>query len=144
LSVRLAEHGDRLEAGTVFVVPEGTHALVTQEGSIALIMSGPRPPYRPSADLLLASLALSVGSRSIAVVLSGTGRDGATGATAVHDFGGIVIAADPKSSAHFEMPQATIDRDEIVDFVVPVGEIAALLQKLTREPRSAEDHTPLG
>jgi two-component system chemotaxis response regulator CheB len=130
LPVRLAEHGDQLRPGHVFVVPEGTHALVTAARSIALIVSGPTPPYRPSADLLLASLALSAGPRTIAVVLSGSGRDGATGATAVHDFGGTVIAADPVSCKYFEMPKATIERDDVVDFILPVDEIPELLQKL--------------
>jgi two-component system chemotaxis response regulator CheB len=119
-----------LEPGHVVVVPSGHHALVTSEGSLALIASDGTPPYRPSADLLLTSMALVAPKRSIAVILSGVGHDGATGATALHDFGGVVIAASKESSTYFAMPQAAIDRDEIVDYVVSVDDMAGLLAAL--------------
>ena len=51
----------------------------------------------------------------------------------------------PDARAYYEMPQAAIDRDDIVDFVVPVDDIATLLQKLLmQESVGVEDHTPLG
>jgi hypothetical protein len=61
------------------------------------------------------------------VVLSGGGHDGATGATAVHQFGGTVLASDELTSEYFSMPQATIERDSVIARIVPLGEIAALL-----------------
>jgi two-component system chemotaxis response regulator CheB len=130
LPVRTARNGVALESGHVVVVPPGHHALLTAHDHLALISTDGSPPYRPSADLLLTSLALVAPTRSIGVILSGAGHDGATGATALHDFGGIVIAADEKSSAHFAMPKAAIERDEIVDYIVPVGKIADLLSSL--------------
>ena len=69
--------------------------------------------------------------RTIAVILSGGGSDGATGAVALHDFGGTVIAADKASSAHFAMPEAAISRDDAVDYVLPTDDIPALLVSLT-------------
>jgi two-component system chemotaxis response regulator CheB len=77
-------------------------------------------------------LAIVVDRRAIAVVLSGKGNDGATGATAIHDFGGVVIAADEASSKEFSMPSATIGRDDAVDHVAHVDKIAALLESITR------------
>jgi two-component system chemotaxis response regulator CheB len=130
LTVRDATNDDVLEAGHVLVVPPGRHALVTVAGRVALIKSDGVPPYRPSADLLFTSLALSAPRRSIAVILSGAGNDGATGATALHAFGGVVIAASRESSRNFGMPGAAIGRDEIVDYVVSVEEIPALLTRL--------------
>jgi two-component system chemotaxis response regulator CheB len=138
LKVRDAEHDDVPEPGLVLVVPPGRHALVTPEGRIALISSDGTPPYRPSADLLLTSLALSAPGRSIAVILSGSGHDGATGATAMHALGGTVIAASAESSAHFAMPRAAIERDEVVDHVVPVDDIAGLLNALVRPAGDVE------
>jgi len=111
LPVRDARHGDVLLPGHVFVIPSGAHALITPAGSIALIASDGAPPYRPSADLLLVTLAVVLGHRAIAVILSGGGNDGATGAVAVHDFGGTVFAADEASSTHFAVPAAAIGRD---------------------------------
>jgi two-component system chemotaxis response regulator CheB len=131
ITVREATEGAVFHPGVALVAPPGRHTLVTREGTIALIESGPRPPYRPSADLLLTSLALAVGNRAVAVVLSGHGIDGATGATAVHHFGGVVIASDEASSTEFSMPGATIGRDTILDHAVPLDEITALLITLT-------------
>lgn len=132
LPVSAARHDTALRAGTVVVVPPGKHALVTVGNRIALISTGHALHYRPSADLLLTSLALVAARRTIAVILSGGGSDGATGAVALHDFGGTVIAADEASSACFAMPAAAISRDDAVDQVLPVGEIAARLICLTR------------
>ena len=131
LSVAIAVEGAALVPGTVLVVPPGQHAIVGRDESVALIPAGAAPPSRPSADLLLASLAVATGPRCVAVVLSGGGRDAATGATAVHHFGGTVIAADEASSAFSQMPRETIDRDDAVDFVVPVSDIADLLIKIS-------------
>lgn len=130
LPVATAHDGDPLVSGRVLVAPAGYHTLVTAEGTVALIESGDWPPYHPSADLLLTSLALAAGRHAIAVVLSGYGNDGATGATAVHRFGGVVIASDPATSPIAAMPQAVINRDEIVDHIAAVDEIAALLVTL--------------
>jgi two-component system, chemotaxis family, protein-glutamate methylesterase/glutaminase len=64
------------------------------------------------------------------VVLSGSGNDGATGATAVQRFGGRVIASDAATFTIFAMPPATITRDEVIDYVVPPDEITDLLVSL--------------
>lgn len=130
LPVERASDGAPLRAGRVLVVPNATHLLVA-DGHVTLIASGAAPPSRPSADLLLATLAVACGPRAIAVVLFGYGHDGATGATAVHAFGGIVMAADAESSQVFGMPSAVIARDHITDSVLPVAEIPAALLKLT-------------
>jgi two-component system chemotaxis response regulator CheB len=134
LTVEAATDGAKLTPGQVLVAPAGQHALVTGEQTIALIPSGAIPPYRPSADLLLTTLAVTCGARAIAVVLSGRGNDAATGASAVHRFGGTVIASTALTSTQAAMPQATIDRDNAVDHVVPLDEIAELLRTLTTPP----------
>jgi two-component system chemotaxis response regulator CheB len=139
LPVRDAIDGQELRGGTVTVVPPGTHALSTVDGRLALISSDGTPPNRPSADLLLCSLAVTAGPRTIAVVLSGGGHDGATGAVAVHDFGGTVIASDERTSEHFAMPSAAIGRDDAVDHVVPLDDIGALLTALCDHPETAPD-----
>jgi two-component system, chemotaxis family, protein-glutamate methylesterase/glutaminase len=130
LPVTTAADGDPLTPGRVLVAPAGKHILATAGGTVALIASGTIPPARPSADLLLTSLALTAGPRTIAVVLSGYGTDGATGATAVHHFGGTVIATDEATSTQFAMPAATIGRPAITDHVVALDSVADLLVAL--------------
>lgn len=134
LPVAWARDGDPLRPGLVLVAPAGQHTLITNDETIALIPSGPVPPYRPSADLLLTTLALAAGRRAIAVVLSGEGQDAATGATAVHRFGGTVIVSSPETSARTAMPRATMVRDDITDRVVPLDHVAGLLLALATAP----------
>jgi two-component system, chemotaxis family, protein-glutamate methylesterase/glutaminase len=93
--LRSAEAGDgaALAPGHVLVASSGFHTLVTRDRTLALVRSGERPPNRPSADLLLGSLAVAVGSDAVAVVLTGFGHDGAAGATASKRVGGVLIAS---------------------------------------------------
>jgi two-component system chemotaxis response regulator CheB len=134
LPVAAAVDGDVVRPGYVLVAPTGKHTLITHDLTVALIPSGSTPPYRPSADLLLTTLATAAGPRAVAVVLSGNGNDAATGATAIHRFGGTVIASSLETSAHLRMPQATIDRDSITDHVVPLDAVAELLTALATTP----------
>ncbi len=134
LAVSSAVDGDRLAPGRVWVCPRGQHTLVTGDMSLALIPSGALPPYRPSADLLLTTLAVAGGSRVIAVVLTGRGNDAATGAGAIHRFGGTVIVSTLASSHQQAMPQATMSRDDAVDHVVALDDLADLLQSLVTAP----------
>jgi|tagenome__1003787_1003787.scaffolds.fasta_scaffold20888008_2 two-component system chemotaxis response regulator CheB len=139
LDVDAASDGEALAPGRVLVAPAGRHLLITGELRVALIKSGSYPPSRPSADLLLTTLAVAAGPRAIAVVLSGNGHDGATGATAVHHFGGTVLATDEASSASFGMPSATIDRDSAIDHIVDLGDLSALLVQLATMPTLPHD-----
>jgi two-component system chemotaxis response regulator CheB len=139
LPVAAARNRTVLRPGTVLVVPPGKHALATNDDRLALVSSSGPSSYRPSADLLLSSLAVVAARRSIAVILSGGGHDGATGARAIRSLGGIVIACDEESAQHFGMPAAAIGRDDAVDYVLPLTEIAAALVELVehRVPRAA-------
>jgi len=131
LAVVPATDGAALRAGRVLVAPSGKHLLVAHDETVALIVSGAFPPSRPSADLLLTTLACACRQRVVAVVLSGNGHDGATGATAVHHFGGTVVASDEFTSEVFAMPTATIDRGDAIDHVLPLEQIPSFLVELT-------------
>jgi two-component system chemotaxis response regulator CheB len=61
------------------VAPSGFHRLIAGDRTVALVRVGEPPPSRPSADLLLTSLAVAIGHDAIAVVLTGFGHDGAAG-----------------------------------------------------------------
>jgi two-component system chemotaxis response regulator CheB len=74
-----------------------------------------------------------------AVILSGAGNDGATGATAIDKHGGLVMTSDQLTSAHWSMPRAAIERDQIVDAVVPVHHLAdALVQRVVTGAESRQ------
>ncbi|HEX6344416.1 chemotaxis protein CheB [Umezawaea sp.] len=123
LEVRAAHDRDELRRGTVLVAPPARHLLVTSEARLGLIDSGALPPARPSADLLLATLAVTCGPRALAVVLTGRGTDAQAGIRAISHCGGTVFAQDEASSAHFGMPAAAIDTS-LVHRVLPLADIA--------------------
>lgn len=130
LPVQPVVDGVEATARNVYVAPPRFHTLVAPGYRFSLIASGEYPPPRPSADLLLSTLATAVGPEAIVVVMSGGGNDGATGATAIHKHGGVVLATDQATSENFSMPAATIGRDQITDAVVPLSEVARRLTEL--------------
>jgi two-component system chemotaxis response regulator CheB len=129
LEVDTAVEGVKLRAGTVYVAPPGMHLQIGR-GDRCRFSSSPRVCFvRPSADVLLNSMAGSCGARVLAVVLTGTGRDGTDGAVEVRRQGGYVIAQDPASSLAGGMPSAAIAADG-ADSILPLDQIAPRL--LTR------------
>jgi two-component system chemotaxis response regulator CheB len=127
LEVRHAQDGVPLRAGVVYVCPPGAHMIA--EHCVRLV-EGPRLRFvRPSADLMLESMARAYGDRAIAVVLSGAGADGAAGSLAISKAGGHVIAQDSQSCAFNSMPSAVL-RMGATETELPPYAIAAALEKL--------------
>jgi two-component system chemotaxis response regulator CheB len=126
LKVRQAEHGEILLPGTVYTAPPDEHLLLGP-GKIQLAHTQLVHFSRPSIDLLFESVAGTYGSRSIAVVLSGSGRDGSGGVRTVKEAGGVTIAQLPETAEFRPMPEAAIETG-CVDFVLRLEEIG---QKLT-------------
>lgn len=128
LTVRMAENGLPVETGVVYVAVPGRHLRVAH-GRLILNDSKRQNYVRPSADPLFSSAAQDFGARSIGVVLSGTGRDGAQGCRKIKAKGGVTIAQDEETAAFFPMPKAAADADA-VDYVLPLQEIAGKIAAL--------------
>jgi two-component system chemotaxis response regulator CheB len=107
LDIAWAVDGAALHLGHAFVAPPGRHLLVRAE-ALALVEGPPVHYVRPSVDLLFASAAETFGQRVAAVVLSGTGSDGAAGIRAVREHGGITFAQSPAAAEFRGMPDAAI------------------------------------
>ena len=129
MPVRLARDGEKAEAGTIYIAPPNHHLLVGTDGVLSLSSSELVHFVRPSADLLFESVAGAYGPRAIACVLTGTGSDGAMGASAVKSRGGTVIAEDPELAEFKGMPEAVV-ASGAVDFILPLDEIAAVIRGL--------------
>jgi two-component system chemotaxis response regulator CheB len=129
LRVKQAEEGELISPATVYIAPPNRHLLVNQDGTLSLTQSELVHFLRPSADLLFESVAASYRERAIAVVLTGTGSDGAMGVKAIKKMGGTVIAQDEATAEFFGMPSAAIQSGS-VDFVLPLDEIATALVTL--------------
>jgi two-component system chemotaxis response regulator CheB len=115
------------------VAPPDAHLLFGADGRLHLEQSELVHHVRPSADVLLLSLAQNHQGRTIAVVLSGTGIDGAAGAAALERVGGEVLAQDEATSDYFGMPGAAILAGG-VEHVLPLDRIAAAVVESTRSP----------
>ena len=130
LHVCLAQGGAVLETGVVYLAVPGHHLRV-EDGRLVLEDGEPVHYVQPAADVLFASAAEAFGPDVIGVVLSGTGRDGAQGCRQIKARGGVTIAQDEETASYFGMPGAAILAGA-VDCVLPLGEIAARIEALTR------------
>jgi two-component system chemotaxis response regulator CheB len=124
LPVRIAADGQEAGAG-VWLPPDDTHLVLEPGLRLRLDRETVVGAHRPSADVLLASLASAAGSCGLGVVLTGMGRDGARGVEAIRRSGGSVIAQDEATSAVFGMPRAAAQAG--ADAVLALPEIARAL-----------------
>jgi two-component system chemotaxis response regulator CheB len=113
LRVKEAQSGDLLEAGRVLIGPGSRHLKVKRLplGDVAVLSDEPRVNgHRPSADVLLRSVAEEFGAQAVGVLMTGMGEDGAEGLGAVKKAGGITVAQSEDSCVVYGMPRAAIQR----------------------------------
>jgi two-component system chemotaxis response regulator CheB len=103
-TVRIAEDGAIPQVGQVMFAPPHKH-LTLQAGRARLLDTPPRHHCRPSIDVLFESLATDRGASTLAVLLTGMGRDGAAGMLAIRRAGGHTIAQDEATSVVYGMPR---------------------------------------
>lgn len=137
LPARHAVDGERITPGVVLVAPPDHHLLV--EGDQVRLEVGPRVSgHRPSADLLLRTLAESWSTRAAGVVLSGTMDDGARGLRAIRRAGGLALVQDPHEATFPGMPTAAIEEAR----PVMVAPISALVEAVKSWLEHAGDPRP--
>ena len=122
MNVRQAADGECMIAGTVYVAPPNLH-LLAEPGRVRLLGSPSVHFLRPSIDLLFDSVAVNFGDRSVGVILSGTGRDGASGVRAIKAAGGVTMAEDPSKAEFSAMPYAAVATG-CVEIVLPLSKLA--------------------
>lgn len=133
--------GERLKPDHVFITPPNCNVSV-RNGLICLNEGDHSVLPRPSVNILLDSIASEYGDDSIAVVLSGTGSDGATGVRAVKAAGGFTFAQQPDTARYDGMPASAIDTG-CIDWILPPERIAREIVRLCRhQPAAVSDTTP--
>lgn len=133
LRVQVAEDGQPLPRpgqGRVIMAPPDFH-MVVRGGRIWLNQGPERHSCRPSVDVLFESVAREIGGGTIGCLLTGMGRDGASGLLAIRRAGGVTMAQDEATSVVYGMPREAIANGG-AERALPLGEIAPALVKLAR------------
>lgn len=103
-TVRIADEGAIPQPGQVLFAPPHKH-LTLHSGRARLVDSPPRHHCKPSIDVLFESLASDRAASTVAILLTGMGRDGAAGMLAIRRAGGYTIAQDEATSIVYGMPR---------------------------------------
>ncbi|HYW08414.1 MAG TPA: chemotaxis-specific protein-glutamate methyltransferase CheB [Longimicrobium sp.] len=130
LRVSEARDGDAVVPGVVLVAPGGRLMSVERAGNGSLsvrIWDEPGHLHRPSVDVLFRSVARAAGARSVAVVLTGMGSDGAAGAALIRSAGGRTLVESAETAVIDGMPGAA---RAVAEQDLPLGRIAAALALL--------------
>lgn len=131
--VAFARDGEPLAgaAGRVLMAPPDRHLLL-QGGRLRLTRDAQRHSCRPSVDVLFESVARDGAAAAAGCLLTGMGRDGATGLLAIRRAGGFTVAQDEASCVVYGMPReaALLDAAEAI---LPLGEIGGALALAARE-----------
>jgi two-component system chemotaxis response regulator CheB len=131
IKVKEAEHGETLVSGKALIAPGNKHLVLKRSGAryYVEIKDGPLVFHqRPSVEVLFQSVAKYAQMNAIGVILTGMGRDGATGLLAMKEAGAFTIAQDEASSVVFGMPKEAIELDA-VRRIAPLEDIPGILIK---------------
>jgi len=107
MKVKLAEDGEQIIPGHVYLAPGEKHLMVRRDGAryICRLNDGPRVNrHRPSVDVMFRSVAQNVGPNAIGVMLTGMGADGAEGMKEMLDAGAYTLIQDEATSVVWGMP----------------------------------------
>ena len=126
LTVKEAADNDRLTPGTVYVAPGDFHLTLRKEGNSTFIKLNKEPAIgglRPAVDPMMVSVADIYGAKTVGVILTGMGHDGAKGMQAIKRLHGLTIAEDQSTAVVFGMPKAAIEAG-VVDNILPLSQVA--------------------
>lgn len=132
LQVKIAESGDEIKSGHVYIAPGTSHMTTKRQHEklfVHLIRERGTPQYQPSINMLFNSLATTCGSNAIGVILTGMGDDGASGLLAMKQASAKTLAQDENSSTVYGMPQAAL-LCGAVKSVMPLTNLAPEILKM--------------
>ena len=138
LPVKLAEQGEPIVPGQVYLSPSETHLSVAagaavdrgdRVDTVDLLALRAGDTYRPSCNVLLESVAAVYEKRAVGIVLTGMGSDGAKGLACIKAAGGRTLAQDEASSVIYGMNRVAIEGGA-AEQVLPLDEIAAAMARL--------------
>ncbi|KQA24419.1 protein-glutamate methylesterase/protein-glutamine glutaminase [Vibrio metoecus] len=127
-----------LEMGCAYLAPGDKHIVVVKRSGKLYAELDDRPAvnrHKPSVDVMFDSIAQTVGSKALGIILTGMGQDGAKGMLAMHQQGAVTAAQDEQSSVVWGMPRVAIELGA-ADAVKPLGLMAAwIIEQLQKKPK---------
>jgi two-component system chemotaxis response regulator CheB len=114
--VKEAEHGEPFVPGYIYIAPSGTHLVLKRLNSKVYTHLTKYPDnvlHRPSVDVLFKSAVQTYGKQTLAVLLTGMGKDGAQGMSELAKSGAYTLAQDEASSVVYGMPKAAVELDAV-------------------------------
>ena len=131
--VQEATDGARLEIGKVYLAPGGDRHLQVVNPSAPCCRLVEREPvngHRPSVDVLFESVAELAGRNAVGVILTGMGRDGASGLLKMRNAGGRTLGQNEKTCVVYGMPRVAHEIGA-VEAQLPLDSIGEEILKLT-------------
>lgn len=129
IRIKEAQHGEPVQTGTAYVAPGDYHLEITADKTIRLTQAPPVEYVRPSATVMMLSVAAVYGKNSVGVILTGMGKDGAVGMVEIKGQGGHTLAQDEATAVIFSMPWAAIQTGA-VERVLPLEKMAGAITAL--------------
>jgi len=126
ITVKEAEHGERVLPGYAYIAPGDSHLLLARSGAnyvAHLSQEAPVNRHRPSVDVLFESAAVHGGKNVTGVILTGMGKDGARGMLRMREAGAYNLAQDEQSCIVFGMPKEAIATGGVHE-VVPLHQMS--------------------
>ncbi len=132
INVIEVRHTQEMESGFAYIAPGDDHLLVSKNGGslyASIEKSELVNRHRPSVDVLFNSVADTVGKKSIGIILTGMGNDGAKGLLSIKDRGGITFAQDQQSSVVWGMPGSAYQMGAVTK-LLPLNKIAQAIVRI--------------
>lgn len=140
VSVCQASAEQALRPGVVYLAPAGFHMKVERlTDSTVVIRLSEKPEnqlHTPSIDVMMQSAAATFQAKTMGIILTGMGSDGAQGMAAIHREGGFTVGQDAATSAVYSMPRACAE-EGILDKIVPLGRISAEILQATHHHKAS-------
>jgi two-component system chemotaxis response regulator CheB len=110
MPVKVTSDGMRIEPGNIYILAGDTNTKIVRKSKYDIVFQFTSSQYKeynnPSIDCMMESVAEVYGSKALAIILTGMGRDGCFGISKIYDKGGYTIAQDEKTSIVYGMPRA--------------------------------------
>lgn len=130
LTIKEANEKEKIEKGTVYIAPANYHLMVERDKTLSLSIDERVNFARPAIDVLFDTAAEAYENTLIGIILTGSSSDGTQGLKKIKEYGGLIIAQDPKTAESAYMPASAIAAVQ-VDHILTLEGITDFLIKIT-------------